>query len=175
MRDTMDGTFSMSPSGGNAFSEFARVWRSRMGERFALPPYSRETVSGFRVRSRGSARRTTCACGSSAGVGGTAAAGSADAAGVRLLTAHATMVSRLLDDLEPAGVDAARETLAELARAVVHGGLDDVEPRLAAALAQAARDIADRRLTDPTLSPTILARQLNVSVRTLQRAFAAEG
>jgi AraC-like DNA-binding protein len=248
MRDTMDGTFSMSPNGGNAFSEFAREWSSRMGERFALPPYSRATVSGFRARSRGFRLRgmvfndfESAAALRTAGprVGaedhlrlwivhrggwrfgvpggaehsapagsflvqagqlsyfaalprtsaqvlvlpaaevsrprGTAAAGSADAAGVRLLTAHATMVSRLLDDLEPAGVDAARETLAELARAVVHGGLDDVEPRLAAALAQAARDIADRRLTDPALSPATLARELNVSVRTLQRAFAAEG
>ncbi|MFI7002077.1 helix-turn-helix domain-containing protein [Nocardia sp. NPDC050175] len=43
------------------------------------------------------------------------------------------------------------------------------------ALAQAAKNLADRRLADPELSPTVLARELNVSVRTLQRAFAAEG
>lgn len=49
-----------------------------------------------------------------------------------------------------------------------------MEPRLAPALAQAARDLADRRLTDPALSPTALARELGVSVRTLQRAFTAE-
>lgn len=243
----MDGTFSVSPSGGNAFGDFAREWQARMGERFALPPYSRATVSGFRARSRGfrlrgmifndfenaAALRTA---GPGVGAedhlrlwvvrrggwrfgepGGTehgapagrflvqagrlshfaalprtsaqvlvlpaaeiprtrgTASGRADAAEVRLLTAHAAMVSRVLDDLEPAGADAARETLAELARAVVHGGLDDVEPRLAPALAQAARDLADRRLTDPALSPAAVARQLNVSVRTLQRAFAAEG
>lgn len=55
------------------------------------------------------------------------------------------------------------------------GGLDDVEPLLSPALAQAARDLADRRLTDPALSPSALARELNVSPRTLQRAFAREG
>ena len=33
-------------------------------------------------------------------------------------------------------------------------------------------DIADDRLADPDLSPTTLARELNVSVRTLHRAFA---
>jgi AraC-like DNA-binding protein len=244
----MDGTFSVSLSGGNAFSDFAREWQARMGEKFALPPYSRATVAGFRARSRGfrlrdlifndfenaAALRTAgprvgaedhlrlwivhrggwrfgapggAEHGAPAGrflvqagrlsyfaamprssaqvlvlpaveisrPRGTAASGRADTAEVRLLTAHATMVRRVLDDLEPAGADAARETLAELARAVVHGGLDDVEPRLAPALTQAARDLADRRLTDPELSPAAVARQLNVSVRTLQRAFAAEG
>lgn len=73
----------------------------------------------------------------------------ADTAEVRLLTAHATMVGRMLDRLGPAGTDAARSTLAELARAAAGGGLDDVEPLLSPALAQAARDLADRRLTDP--------------------------
>lgn len=248
MRDTMDGTFSVSSSGGNAFSEFAREWRTRMGERFALPPYSRASIGGFRARSRGfrlrgmifndfenaaalrtvgqgigaedhlrlwivhrggwrfglpggaeqgvpagsvlvqsgklsyfaalprtSAQVLVLPVGEMPRTRSAAAFGRADAAEVRLLTAHATMVRRVLDDLEPAGVAAARETLAELVRAAVHGGLDDVEPRLAAALVQAARDIADRQLTDPDLTPTTLARQLNVSVRTLQRAFAAQG
>ncbi|BET45296.1 MULTISPECIES: helix-turn-helix domain-containing protein [Streptomyces] len=101
--------------------------------------------------------------------------GPADAAEVRLLTAHAAMVGRMLDRLAPAGVDAARGTLAELARAAAGGGLDDVEPLLSPALAQAARDLADRRLTDPALSPSAVARELNVSPRTLQRAFAREG
>jgi AraC-like DNA-binding protein len=106
---------------------------------------------------------------------GMTASGPVDTAEVRLLTAHATMVSRTLDGLGPAGIDAARDTLAELARAAVLGGFDDVEPRLSPALAQAARDLADRRLTDPALSPAVLARKLSVSVRTLQRAFANEG
>lgn len=99
------------------------------------------------------------------------ASGPADTAEVRLLTAHAAM----LDRLGPAGTDAARSTLAELARAAAGGSLDDVEPLLSPALAQAARDLADRRLTDPALSPSALARELNVSPRTLQRAFAREG
>ncbi|MCZ9343622.1 helix-turn-helix domain-containing protein, partial [Streptomyces sp. TRM76130] len=82
---------------------------------------------------------------------------------------------RMLGGLGAAGVHAARETLVELARADVEGGLDDVEPLLSPALAQAARKLADRRLTDPDLSPAALARGLNVSARTLQRAFAHEG
>ncbi len=52
---------------------------------------------------------------------------------------------------------------------------DGVEPLLSSALAQGARDLADRRLTGPDLSPSALARELNVSPRTLQRAFAREG
>jgi len=44
-----------------------------------------------------------------------------------------------------------------------------------AALAQVAKDLADNHLTDPELSGAMLARELNVSVRSLQRAFAAAG
>ncbi|MDJ1136784.1 helix-turn-helix domain-containing protein [Streptomyces iconiensis] len=244
----MSCTISVSLSGAHAFSDFAREWQNRMGETFALAPYSRATVAGFGARSRGfrlrdmmfnrfantAALRTkgprvgaddhvrlwivhrgawhvkepggtehTVPAGrfllqagrlshfaatphSSVQVlvlpaaeirhqRGTTGSGPADTAELRLLTAHATMVSRMADDLGPAGIDAARSTLAELARAAVRTGLDDVEPSLAPALAQAARDLADRRLTDPALSPTALARELNVSVRTLQRAFATEG
>ncbi|GAB7045502.1 helix-turn-helix domain-containing protein [Catenuloplanes indicus] len=100
--------------------------------------------------------------------------GSATSAGVRLLVAHASMVHRTLPALGPAGVDAARDTLVELARAVARQGLDAADPRLAPTLAQAAKDLAARRLTDPGLSPVMMAHELNVSVRTLQRAFAAE-
>ncbi|MFD8431983.1 hypothetical protein ACFV1R_30805 [Streptomyces coelicoflavus] len=64
------------------------------------------------------------------------ASGPADTAEVRLLTAHAAMVSRTLDRLGPAGVDAVRGTLAGLARAAAGGGLDDVEPLLSPALAK---------------------------------------
>jgi hypothetical protein len=35
------------------------------------------------------------------------------------------------------------------------------------ALAQAAKDLADSRLADPEQSAVVLARELNVSVRTL--------
>lgn len=245
----MNDTLSVHLSGANAFDDFAREWQTRMGETFALAPFSPATVAGFGARSQGfrlrdvmfnrfesaaSLRTTGPRVGADDHVrlwivhrgiwrlgepgGGTehtapagrllvqtgklshfaaaphstvqvlvlpaaeirsergkTASGSVDSAEVRLLTAHATTVRRMLDGLGPAGVDAARDTLAELARAVVRGGLDDVEPRLSPALAQAARDLADRRLTEPALSPAALARELNVSVRTLQRAFANEG
>ncbi|MFH8446040.1 helix-turn-helix domain-containing protein [Streptomyces sp. NPDC018026] len=246
---TMNDTLSVDLSGANAFGDFAREWQDRMGEPFALAPFSRPSVDGFGARSQGFrlrdvmfnrfentaslqtagprvgaddhvrlwiVHRGTWRFGETDGrtehttpagrllvqTGelshfaatphtsvqvlvlpaaeirsgrGQTASGPIDTAEVRLLTAHATMVGRVLDGLGPVGVNAARDTLAELARAAVQGGLDDVEPRLSPALAQAARDLADRRLTDPALSPTTVARKLNVSVRTLQRAFANEG
>ncbi|MFI8076132.1 helix-turn-helix domain-containing protein [Streptomyces sp. NPDC086033] len=101
--------------------------------------------------------------------------GSADSAEMRLLTAHSKMVHNTVADLSSAGVEAARSSLLELAKAVAIGHFDDVEPRLAPALAQAAKDLANGHLADPELSATMLARDLNVSVRTLQRAFAAAG
>ena len=106
---------------------------------------------------------------------GRALTGPAVSAEVRLLIAHAGMIHRTLPGLSPAGVDAARDTLIELARAVARRGFDAAEPRLAPALAHAAKELALRRLTDPGLSPGTLARELNVSLRTLQRrAFGAE-
>ncbi|MFE1434038.1 helix-turn-helix domain-containing protein [Streptomyces griseoaurantiacus] len=243
----MHGSLSVSLEGAGAFGDFARAWRSRMGEGFALAPFDRGTLAGFGARSRGFRLRDTMfnrfenaaalrtdgrSVGSQDHVrlwivdrgswrfglpGGTehtvpagrllmqtgrlthfaaspgsavrilvlpaaeirhgpdrAASGPGDTPEARLLTAHAATVGRMLDDLGPAGLDAARDTLAELARAVVRGGADDREPRLSPALAQAARDLADRRLTDPALTPTVIAGELNVSVRTLQRAFAGE-
>ncbi|MGH3238857.1 MAG: helix-turn-helix domain-containing protein [Spirillospora sp.] len=98
--------------------------------------------------------------------------GPADAAEVRVLMAHAAMVHESLDDLSPAGIRAANNALIELAGAVAARGVDDTEPALAHALVRAAQDIADGLLTDPELSPPVLARELNVSVRTLHRAFA---
>ncbi|MEV7729639.1 helix-turn-helix domain-containing protein [Streptomyces sp. NPDC087917] len=101
--------------------------------------------------------------------------GPADSAEMRLLTALTDMIHLTVADLGPAGVTAAQGTLIELAKAVTKGRFDDAEPRLAPALTQAAKDLADRRLADPELSPALLARELNVSVRTLHRAFAAVG
>lgn len=94
---------------------------------------------------------------------------------MRLLTALTDMIHTTVADLGPAGVVAAEGTLIELTKAVAKGRYDDVEPRLAPALTQAAKDLANRRLADPELSPAMLARELNVSVRTLHRAFAAVG
>ncbi|MGW2440774.1 helix-turn-helix domain-containing protein [Streptomyces sp. MT206] len=101
--------------------------------------------------------------------------GPADSAEMRLLTALTDMIHTTVADLGPAGVVAAQGTLIELTKAVAKGRFDDVEPRLAPALTQAAKDLANRRLADPELSPAMLARELNVSVRTLHRAFAAVG
>ncbi|WP_433193057.1 helix-turn-helix domain-containing protein [Nocardia sp. CA-107356] len=101
--------------------------------------------------------------------------GSADSAEIRLLVAHANMIRTTLPDLGPAGEQAALAALHELIKAVPLRRFDDVEPRLTPALTQAARDLADRHLSHPELSPAVLARQLNVSVRTLQRAFASSG
>ncbi|MFC9098217.1 helix-turn-helix domain-containing protein [Streptomyces sp. NPDC057072] len=101
--------------------------------------------------------------------------GPADAAEMRLLIAHANTVHSTMNGLSPAGVHAAHATLIELAKAVAKSRFDDVEPQIAPALAQAARDLANSRLADPELSPAMLARELHVSVRTLQRAFAMTG
>ncbi|WP_327406880.1 helix-turn-helix domain-containing protein [Streptomyces sp. NBC_01288] len=101
--------------------------------------------------------------------------GPADSAEVRLLVAHSNMIYETAADLGPAGVQAAHSALIELAKAVARRRVDDAEPQLALALAQAAKDLADNHLTDPELSGTMLARELNVSVRSLQRAFAAAG
>ncbi|WP_207757098.1 helix-turn-helix domain-containing protein [Nonomuraea cypriaca] len=100
-------------------------------------------------------------------------AGSAASAEMRLLMAHVHLVGEMFDDLTPAGAQAAHGALIELVKGVLRQEFDDTEPRLALALAQAAKDLVDSRLADPDLSPSMLARELNVSVRTLHRAFAA--
>ncbi|MGW1506519.1 helix-turn-helix domain-containing protein [Streptomyces mirabilis] len=99
--------------------------------------------------------------------------GSADSAEVRLLLAHAHMVDATLDDLSPAGVQAARNALIELVTGVLAQKVDAGEPQLAPSLVRAAKDLMDSHLADPELSPSMLARRLSVSVRTLHRAFTA--
>jgi AraC-like DNA-binding protein len=107
--------------------------------------------------------------------GGRPILGSARSAEARVLMAHAHTVRETVRDLAPAGLWAARDALLELAKGAMRREFDDVEPRLAPALARAAMEIADRRLTDPDLTPAALARRLNVSARTLHRAFATAG
>ncbi len=102
-------------------------------------------------------------------------AGSVSSAEVRVLAAHASLVGEAVHALSPAGTTAARSALFELVRGVLRREFDEVEPLLAPALSRAAMDITDRRLADPELSPSSLARELDVSVRTLNRAFAAVG
>ncbi|WP_221639907.1 helix-turn-helix domain-containing protein [Actinoallomurus bryophytorum] len=101
--------------------------------------------------------------------------GSAHSAEMRVLMAHAHMVGETACDLTAAGVQSARDALIELVKGAVRREFDDAEPRLAPALARAAMEIADGRLTDPGLSPASLAHQLHVSVRTLHRAFVTAG
>lgn len=101
--------------------------------------------------------------------------GSANSAEMRMFVAHTNMLHNTMADLGAAGVQAAHSALLELAKGVARHRFDDKEPLLASALAQAAKDLADGRLADPALSSATLARDLNVSVRTLQRAFSAGG
>jgi AraC-like DNA-binding protein len=101
--------------------------------------------------------------------------GSARSAEARVLMAHVGVVGEAARDLTPAGLQSASEALLELVRGVLRRELDDTEPLLAPALARAAMRVADGRLADPDLSPASLAAELNVSVRTLHRAFAAAG
>jgi AraC family transcriptional regulator, positive regulator of tynA and feaB len=108
-------------------------------------------------------------------LGNRSVTGSVNSAEIRLLTAHANTVETTAPDLGQAGVEAAHSTLIELAKAVARGHFDDTEALLAPALAHAAKEIAESRLADPGLSPAMLARELHVSVRTLQRAFASGG
>ena len=103
------------------------------------------------------------------------ASGAASAPEARLLLAQARMIRECVAELSPAGLLAARNTLVELMRGLVHGGVDGAEPQVAPALVEAARKLLEQRLTRPDLSTSVLAAELNVSVRTLQRSFAAEG
>ncbi|MFI2273929.1 helix-turn-helix domain-containing protein [Catenuloplanes sp. NPDC020197] len=188
--NTLESSTALRTTGRSvAVDDHVRLWIVRRGEwRLGLRNGAEQVVRGGRFTVQaGRLSHFAAAPGSvgqvlvvpSSALGamtrGQPADGPADTAEVRLLTAHATLVQRTVAGLGPAGIDAARETLVELARAACLGGLDETEPRLGAALADAARRLADRRLTDPDLTPMTLAGELNVSVRTLQRAFAAEG
>jgi len=108
-------------------------------------------------------------------MGGRQIVGSAPSPEVRLLMAHAITVGENAPGLTPVGARGARDALLELVRGAIRREFDDTEPGLTQALARAAMDIADARLADPDLSPSSLARDLNVSLRTLHRAFSAAG
>ncbi|GLY06605.1 helix-turn-helix domain-containing protein [Actinoplanes sp. NBRC 101535] len=108
-------------------------------------------------------------------LGDRVARGPADTAEMRLLTAYANLLRRTAPDLSPPGARAARDALVELAAAVVRGAVGPADPRTAPALVQAAKELMAARLADRDLGPATLARELHVSTRTLQRAFAAGG
>jgi AraC-like DNA-binding protein len=90
--------------------------------------------------------------------GGGQVTGSAGSAEARVLMAHAGTVG------ETAGGLAGRAAAAGVRR----GGAGP-------ALAREAMEVAEGRLADPGLSPSWLAGELHVSVRTLHRAFAGAG
>jgi len=106
-------------------------------------------------------------------VAGKPRAGQATSPAAQILMAHTSMVQRTVSDLSPVAAHASRNALLELARGLVLDHFDDHEPTFTPALAQAAKDLADARLTDAGLSPAAIAAHLHVSVRTLQRAFTS--
>ncbi|MFE7897796.1 helix-turn-helix domain-containing protein [Streptomyces sp. NPDC057424] len=106
-------------------------------------------------------------------VAGKPRTGQATSPAAQILMAHASTVQRTVSDLSPAGAHASRNALLELAEGLILDHFDDREPTFTPALAQAAKGLADARLTDAELSPSTVAAQLHVSVRTLQRAFAS--
>ncbi|WP_405991600.1 helix-turn-helix domain-containing protein [Streptomyces sp. NBC_00986] len=91
----------------------------------------------------------------------------------QILMAHTSAVQRTVSDLSPAGAHASRNALLELAKGLILDHFDDHEPTFTPALARTAKNLADAHLTDAELSPSAIAAQLHVSVRTLQRAFAS--
>ncbi|MFF1285587.1 helix-turn-helix domain-containing protein [Streptomyces sp. NPDC058299] len=105
-------------------------------------------------------------------VAGKPRTGQATSPTAQILMAHTSMVQRTVNDLSPAGAHASRNALLELAKGLILDHFDDREPTFTPALAQAAKNLADARLTDAELSPASIAVQLHVSLRTLQRAFA---
>jgi len=107
--------------------------------------------------------------------GGRRTVGPARSAEARVLMSHADTVGRAADGLSPAGARGARDALIELARGVLRQELVGAGSRAAAALVRAATETADARLADPGLSPSSLARELTVSLRTLHRSFAEAG
>ncbi|MFI2362425.1 helix-turn-helix domain-containing protein [Promicromonospora sp. NPDC019610] len=98
--------------------------------------------------------------------------GPRNTAEARLLTSYMTLVTKDLDDATDAGLRHARHALVELLKGLLtRRNVAVGEPALQIALAEAARQLAESRLLDPDLTPGLLARLLNVSVRSLYRAF----
>ena len=88
-----------------------------------------------------------------------------------LLLAQLRLWAELSDELGAAAARAARNATLELFQGLMNDQvIDDAE--FAPALVKAAMDyIEDRLLADPDLNPRVIAAALNVSVRTLYRAF----
>ncbi|MER5787868.1 AraC family transcriptional regulator [Streptomyces sp. NPDC001980] len=90
----------------------------------------------------------------------------------RLLLAHLDTAWALAEHLGPAGTHAAGAALSLLLTGLIGTHAPVAAPAPPQALRAAATAYADQRLRDPGLTPAAIARALNVSVRTLHRAFA---
>jgi AraC-like DNA-binding protein len=105
--------------------------------------------------------------------GGGQVTGSAGSAEARVLMAHAGTVGETAGGLSAEGVRGARGALVRLAGRAAAAGVR--RGGAGPALAREAMEVAEGRLADPGLSPSWLAGELHVSVRTLHRAFAGAG
>ncbi|WP_051741629.1 helix-turn-helix domain-containing protein [Streptomyces xylophagus] len=88
----------------------------------------------------------------------------------RLLLAHLDAAWSLAEQLGPEATHAAGEAMAMLLTGLVRTHAPAAVPPQS--LRAVATAYADSRLRDPDLTPATIARALNVSVRTLHRAFA---
>ncbi|MGW1754049.1 helix-turn-helix domain-containing protein [Streptomyces mirabilis] len=88
----------------------------------------------------------------------------------RLLLAHLDAAWSLAEQLGPEATHAAGEAMAMLLTGLIRTHAPIAVPPQS--LRAAATAYADSRLRDPDLAPATIARALNVSVRTLHRAFA---
>ncbi|MQS17113.1 helix-turn-helix domain-containing protein [Streptomyces kaniharaensis] len=151
-----------------AFDVFLGDWRTHVGDGFPMPGFTSATMADFRVSAR-AARVGDVAITDMMGASALRTAGALPEAEdqVRLYAVY-----RGAWTLGDSPRHSSHTVVAGPAKAVALGRFDDVEPRLAPALTQAAKDIADSLLADPGLSAAMLAGRLNVSVRTLHRAFA---
>ncbi|MER5941619.1 helix-turn-helix domain-containing protein [Streptomyces sp. NPDC001928] len=88
----------------------------------------------------------------------------------RLFLAHLDAAWSLAEQLGPEATQAAGEAMAMLLTGLIRTHAPVAVPPQS--LRAAATAYADSRLRDPDLAPATIARTLNVSVRTLHRAFA---
>lgn len=88
----------------------------------------------------------------------------------RLLLAHLDAAWSLAEQLGPDATHATGEAMAMLLTGLIRTHAPTAIPPQS--LRAAATAYADSRLRDPDLAPATIARALNVSVRTLHRAFA---
>lgn len=92
---------------------------------------------------------------------------------VLLLSRYLDSLSATLDALPPGAVAPARNAAIELLAAALQDG--GIAPCSGPATRSAAETLIDRRLTDPALTPAVVASTLGISTRSLHRAFEDSG